>query len=115
MQPPSRNQLVRLQDPAAALQLLATALLSLAMRYQQLHYILELPQQQLAVLLQGSAQLQGLARAAGVRLTLLCSYTAANTQVSALGLALIVDICLNWWLLAGCSGLRGMLCVGMTC
>jgi hypothetical protein len=69
------------QDPQAALQLLATALLSLAMSYEQLHFILELPEQQLAAVLQGSCQLQGLARGAGVRLTLLCSYTAATTQV----------------------------------
>ncbi|WIA40794.1 hypothetical protein OEZ86_004472 [Tetradesmus obliquus] len=68
------------QDPSAALQLLATALLSLSMSYQRLYFILELPEQQLAAVLQGSAQLQGLAAAAGVKLTLLCSYTAANTQ-----------------------------------
>jgi hypothetical protein len=51
------------------------------MSYEQLHFILELPEQQLAAVLQGSCQLQGLARGAGVRLTLLCSYTAASTQV----------------------------------
>jgi hypothetical protein len=38
----------------AALQLLATALLSLAMSYEQLDFILELPEQQLAAVLQGS-------------------------------------------------------------
>jgi hypothetical protein len=38
-----------LQDPQAALQLLAAALISLAMSYEQLHFNLELPAAQLAV------------------------------------------------------------------
>jgi hypothetical protein len=72
-----------LQSPEAALQALSRSLLALSMSYGCAYFLLELGAQLLQHILLNSSNLQGLARAAGVKLQLLVCFSAANTQVCA--------------------------------
>jgi hypothetical protein len=71
-----------LQEPELALQALSHALLALSMSYDCVFFIFELGDSLLQPILHNSTNLQGLARAAGVKLQLLTCFSAANTQVS---------------------------------
>jgi hypothetical protein len=72
-----------LQDPELAMQTLSRALLALSMSYDCAFFLLELGDRLLQRILRSSTNLQGLARAAGVKLQLLACFSAANTQVCA--------------------------------
>lgn len=70
-----------LQEPGAALQALSRSLLALSMSYGCAYFLLELGGELLQHILHNSSNLQGLARAAGMKLQLLVCFSAANTQV----------------------------------
>jgi hypothetical protein len=57
------------------------SLLALALAYDAVTYVLELPDGLLQAVISSSNHLQGLAGAVGVRLQLMCCFSAANTQV----------------------------------
>lgn len=63
-------------------QTLSKRLLQLSYSYEGLVYILELPDSLLLPLLRCSHEFHGLAKAAGVKLQLLCSGGPTTTQVS---------------------------------
>ncbi|KAF8062810.1 hypothetical protein HT031_004140 [Scenedesmus sp. PABB004] len=68
------------QEPGAAADALAREVLALSLAYEQLVFVLELPDALLQPLVGAAPALHGLARRGGVRLQLLCSFTAAGTQ-----------------------------------
>lgn len=72
-----------MQEPGQALQLLLSILRSLSAAYDTVFAVLELPDQLLQQLLRDAAVLQQAAITYGVHLQLLCSFTAAQTQVGA--------------------------------
>lgn len=72
---------VWLQEADAALQCLSRSILALSMAYDSVFFVLELQDSMLQAIIRSSSNLQGLARAVGVRLQLLTCFTAANTQV----------------------------------
>lgn len=70
-----------LQDPEAALQQLCRTLLALSMAYELVFFVLQLEDHLQQAIVRSSSNLHGLARAAGVKLQLLTSFSAASTQV----------------------------------
>jgi hypothetical protein len=72
-----------MQEPSQALQLLLSALQSLSATYDTVFAVLELPDQFLQQLLRHAVVLQQAAVIFGIQLQLLCSFTAADTQVGA--------------------------------